>query len=369
MRATRVRLRDFRNYARAEVDLAEGLTVVTGPNGAGKTNLLEAIYFACTARSPRTSNDRELVRRGAPAVRVELELADGLDRHLLEVGFAAGEAKRIRVDGGDVERPASVETRPLVGVFMPERLELVKGAPSTRRAHLDQFAAALWPARGATRTAYGRTLAQRNALLARVRGGATARSALDAWDTELARHGLQLMADRRSAATLLAPPFSVRAAELGLPGAAELEYRPRSAATTEAELVAELAERQDADLERGFTVHGPHRDDLRLALDGTPLRIYGSQGQQRTALLALLFAERDVLGSERPGRGPLMLLDDVMSELDSDRRELLGELLTGGGQAVVTATEADHVPGAGDAAATVVEVVGGEIAGVEVSAA
>src|SRR3954468_11119100 len=120
MRATRVRLRDFRNYERAEVELAEALTVVTGPNGAGKTNLLEAIYFACTARSPRTSNDRELVRRGAPAARVELELQDGPDRHLLEVGFAAGEPKRIRIDGSEVDGPAGAETRPLVGVFMPE---------------------------------------------------------------------------------------------------------------------------------------------------------------------------------------------------------------------------------------------------------
>src|SRR3954454_20652951 len=112
MRATRVRVRDFRNYARAEVDLAEGLTVVTGPNGAGKTNLLEAIYFACTARSPRTSNERELVRRSAAAARVELDLSDGADLHVLEVGFAAGEPKRILVDGSDVDRPGSVNTRP-----------------------------------------------------------------------------------------------------------------------------------------------------------------------------------------------------------------------------------------------------------------
>src|SRR3954470_5300745 len=189
MRATRVRLRDFRNYERAEVDLAEVLTVVTGPNGAGKTNLLEAIYFACTTRSPRTSNDRELVRRGAPAARVELELDDAGDQHLLEVGFAPGDQKRIRLDGADVDRPASVESRPLVGVFMPERLELVKGGPSSRRAHLDQFAAAIRPARAGTRAAYGRALAQRNALLGRVRAGATGMAALDTWDAELARSG------------------------------------------------------------------------------------------------------------------------------------------------------------------------------------
>jgi DNA replication and repair protein RecF len=143
---------------------------------------------------------------------------------------------------------------------------------------------------------------------------------------------------------------------------AELAYRPRSPATSEDELLAELRERRAADLERGFTAHGPHRDDLRLTLDGAHLRVYGSQGQQRTALLALLFAERDVLGEVRPGRGPLMLLDDVMSELDAARRELLGELLAGGGQAVVTATEADHVPGADGPGATVVEVTAGAIA-------
>src|SRR4051812_1456527 len=218
MRATRVRVRDFRNYARAEVDLAESLTVVTGPNGAGKTNLLEAIYFACTARSPRTSNDRELVRRGAPAVRVELELGEDGDRHVLEVGFATGEGKRVRMDGSEVDGPAGAEVRPLVGVFMPERLELVKGPPAARRAHLDRFAAALWPARADTRTSYGRALAQRNALLARARAGAGDQGSLDAWDAELADHGLRLMADRRQAVALLADPFASRAVELGLPG-------------------------------------------------------------------------------------------------------------------------------------------------------
>jgi DNA replication and repair protein RecF len=369
VRATRVRLRDFRNYDAAEVELADSLTVVTGPNGAGKTNLLEAIYFACTARSPRTSNDRELVQRGAPAARVELELTDGDDRHLLEVGFASGEAKRIRVDGSDVDGPAGAEVRPLVGVFMPERLELVKGAPASRRAHLDRFIAALWPARAATRTSYGRALAQRNALLARVRAGAGDPSSLDAWDAELADHGVRLMAERRDAVQRLAAPFEARTAQLGLPGEAELSYRPRSPAGSAEELVAELRERRQADLERGFTAHGPHRDDVRLALDGAALRVYGSQGQQRTALLALLFAERDVLVSERPGRGPLMLLDDVMSELDADRRELLGDLLSGEGQAVLTATEADHVPGADGEDARVVEIRDGAIAGAETAAA
>ena len=357
MHVARVALRDFRNYERADLDLSPGLTVVSGPNGAGKTNLLEAIYFGCTTRSPRTSNERELVRRGSSVARVVLDTVSEEASHVLEVGFSPGDQKRVTIDGNPVEAGAWSAARPLVGVFIPERLTLVKGAPSARRGHLDQVVAALWPSRAETRTAYGRALAQRNALLARARGGAGPAS-LDAWDAELARQGAALMADRREAAERLAPLFAARAKELGLPGEGTLAYRPRSAAHDAEGLAGELAERRGADLERGFTAHGPHRDDVSLALDGQALRSYGSQGQQRTALLALLFAERDLLAEVR-GRPPLMLLDDVMSELDSSRRELLAELLRSGGQAVVTATDADQVPGAHSAAAARVEVDAG----------
>jgi DNA replication and repair protein RecF len=345
VRVTRLQLRDFRNYEAAELGLPPRLTVVAGPNGAGKTNLLEAVYFGCTGRSPRTSNERELVRRGAGAVaRVVVDTRDDEGAHRIEVGFEPGEAKRLRVDGSPVDNLSTVTARPLVSVFMPERLELVKGAPAARRAHLDQLVAALWPARAETRGAYSRALAQRNALLGRIRAGACGPAALDVWDVELARHGVRLMADRGEAVAGLRGPFAELGLRLGLPGAAELRYRPRSDATDEAGLAAELAERRAADVERGFTAHGPHRDELQLELDGVGLRAYGSQGQQRTALLALLFAERALL-AERRARPPLMLLDDVMSELDTERRELLAGLLRSGGQAVVSATEPEHVPG------------------------
>ena len=360
MRVARVTLQDFRNYRRAETELAPGLTVVTGLNGAGKTNLLEAVYFGCTARSPRTSNERELVRRKASAARVAVHTAAEGETHLVEVGLAPGEPKRMRVDGAVVDNLSTTEARPLVGVFMPERLELVKGAPAARRAHLDQVVAALWPGRRETRSAYSRALGQRNALLGRIRAGAAGESALEAWDAELARQGVRLMADRAEVAELLASPFARRARELGLPGTAEARYRPRSAATEAAALATELGERRHADLERGFTAHGPHRDELRLLLDGESLRTYGSQGQQRAALLALLFAERDVLLEQRAAP-PLMLLDDVMSELDADRRELLAEMLRAGGQAVVTTTDPDHVPGADAGDAVLVEVTDGAL--------
>jgi DNA replication and repair protein RecF len=362
VRVTGVTLRDFRNYERAEFELGPRLTVVVGANGAGKTNLLEAIYFGCTGRSPRTSNERELLRRGAKTARVTVaaEAPDG-DRHLLEVGFEPGGQKVIRADGADVDNLSAARDRPLASVFLPDRLELVKGAPSLRRAHLDQVVAALWPARTATRAAYSRALAQRNALLARIRSGAASAGSLGSWDAELASQGAQLMADRAAAVELIAPRFRDRARDLGLPEACLLAYRPRSAAGDAAGLLAELEGRRDADVERGFTAHGPHRDDLSLRHGDEALRTYGSQGQQRTGLLALLFAERDVLAAER-GRPPLMLLDDVMSELDSARRERLAELVAAEGQGLITTTDLDHVPGARDSAIEVLEASSGTLA-------
>jgi DNA replication and repair protein RecF len=235
-----------------------------------------------------------------------------------------------------------------VSVFLPDRLELVKGTPSLRRAHLDQFIAALWPARAATRRSYAQALAQRNALLSRVRSGMGSRDALTAWDKQLARHGIALMSDRAGAVAEVAGPFAQIASELGLEGEPALAYRPRSRAADAEALAGELRERTDSDLERGFTGHGPHRDDVSLTRDGRELRTYGSQGQQRLSLLALLLAERQALTIGRRTT-PIMLLDDVMSELDRDRRQaLVDHLRSSPGQSVVTTTDLDHVPGADD---------------------
>jgi DNA replication and repair protein RecF len=361
MRVERLRVRDFRTYAAADVAVGAGLTVLHGPNGAGKTNLLEALYFGCTSRSCRTTNEREVLRFDAEAARVEVDTrdADG-DRHTLSVGFQPGEPKRLRVDGAPVERLTDSPARPLVSVFLPDRLELVKGAPTGRRAHLDQLVAALWPARSATRAQYSRAMAQRNALLHRIRGGRVGEGALDAWDAELARWGVALRDDRAAAVERVAAAFPALATELGLAGAAELRYRPRSRAASADELADELRERRASDLERGFTQHGPHRDELLLLRDGRELKAFGSQGEQRLALLALLLAERAVLTQER-GAPPLMLLDDVMSELDADRRGMLVARLDDGGQAVVTTTDLGHVPGAGAAGVVRLKVSPGTV--------
>jgi DNA replication and repair protein RecF len=360
MRVVNVQLRDFRTYARAEAHLGEGLTVVHGPNGAGKSNLLEALYFGCAGRSPRTRNERELVSFGAQATRVVVQLTDDTRTHELSVGFEPGQPKRMSADGAPVERLLDVETRPLLSVFVPDRLELLKGAPSVRRSHLDQFVAAVWPARAADRLAYSRVLAQRNALLGGIRAGRASRATISTWDRQLARQAITLREHRADAAALLAEPFAQRASQLGLAGEASLEYRPRSRAADEDELVAELQVRLESDLERGFSTHGPHRDELALLRDGRELRLYGSQGEQRLALLAMLLAERTVLARER-GRTPLMLLDDVMSELDSERRELLAQELSSGGQSVIATTDLGHVPGAGAAGVTRLRVSPGAV--------
>lgn len=361
MRATAVTLRDFRNYERAEAGLGERLTVVAGANGAGKTNLLEAIYFGCTGGSPRTSSEGELIRHGASTTRVTVATEVDGEAHLLEAAFQAGEPKLLRVDGNPVDNLWSSDVRPLVSVFLPDRLELVKGRPGSRRAHLDQVVAALWPARRSIRAGYSRSLAQRNALLTRIRAGAATSTTLASWDAELARHGAELMTARAEAIESLAPLFTERASLLGLPDTARLAYRPRSPSIDADDFEAELRERREADIQRGFTVHGPHRDDFHLLHGDDALRAYGSQGQQRVALLALLFAERDLLAAKR-ARPPLMLLDDVMSELDASRRELLADLLRREGQSVLTTTEPEHVPGYDASGTTVLRVRSGSIA-------
>jgi len=205
-------------------------------------------------------------------------------------------------------------------------------------------------------------LVQRNALLARIRSGVAARESISTWDLQLARHGLALRDARARALTLLAEPFAQRAAQLGLTGQAHLEYRPRTRAADVEALMTELRERLDSDLQRGFSGHGPHRDEVAFLRDGRELRVYGSQGEQRIALLALLLAERALLARERD-RMPLMLLDDVMSELDVERRELLALELSTGGQSVIATTDLSHVPGATGAAVTRLRVSPGLILG------
>jgi DNA replication and repair protein RecF len=221
-------------------------------------------------------------------------------------------------------------------------LALVKGPPAERRAHLDRFVAARWPSRSDLRQRFGQALAQRNALVAQIAASHRSPDQLDVWDATLAEVAAELVASRAEAVAELTETFSQAGEELGLEGGAGIEYAPRAAGSAE-EIREGLAQRREADLRLGRSSWGPHLDELKITLAGRSLRRYGSQGQQRAALLALLFAERDALLEARQ-IAPLLLLDDVMSELDPGRRRRLVERLASGGQTLVTAAAEDSLP-------------------------
>jgi DNA replication and repair protein RecF len=341
---TAVEARPLRSLQETRLELGPGIVSLVGPNGAGKTNLLEALYFALTGRSFRTSDRRELIPFGGTLARAEVGLRDddGIEHRLL-ASVSRGEGRRHLLDGAAADPATAARHRPPVAVFSPDRLALIKGPPGERRAHLDGYVAARWPSRAELRQHYGQALAQRNALLARLAAG-RADGDLDVWDRALADSAEALVAARAEAVAELAPPFAEAARDLGLEGGAGLEYAPRAAGSAE-EIRDGLAARREADLRLGRTSWGPHLDELKIASAGRALRRYGSQGQQRVALLALLFAERAALRAS--GRAlPLLLLDDVMSELDPERRGRLVERLADGGQALITAAAEESVPAA-----------------------
>ena len=343
MLVTAIEARPLRSLERVRVELPPGIVSVVGPNGAGKTNLVEALYFALTGRSFRTSDRRDLIPFGGSLARAEATVRDedGLERRLL-ASVSRTEGRRHLLDGNPADPATIAHSRPPVAVFAPDRLSLVKGPPAERRAHLDGFLAARWPSRGELRKRYGQALAQRNALVARLSAGYGNPADLGVWDAGLASAAAELVEARAEAVAELAGPFAAAAAELGLEGDATLTYAPRAEGSAE-EIRAGLEQRRDADLNLGRSSWGPHLDELKLEVGGRSLRRYGSQGQQRAALLALLFAEREALLQARRVI-PLLLLDDVMSELDPGRRERLVTRLQDGGQALITAADRESLP-------------------------
>lgn len=342
MLVTAIEAKPLRSLDRVRVELPPGIVSVIGPNGTGKTNLIEAIYFALTGRSFRTSDRRDLIPFGGSLARAEATIRDedGVEHKLL-AAVSRSEGRRHLLDGNPADPATLARSRPPVAVFAPDRLTLVKGPPAERRAHLDGFIAARWPVRAELRKRYGQAVAQRNALLSRLNAGYGSPEDLRIWDAGLADAAAPLIEARAEAVAELAPSFAEAAAELGL-DEASLAYAPRAAGSAE-ELRAGLVERRDQDVKMGRSSWGPHLDELKIEAGNRSLRRYGSQGQQRVALLALLFAEREALLRARRVT-PLLLLDDVMSELDPDRRDRLVARIGDGGQVLITAADEESVP-------------------------
>jgi DNA replication and repair protein RecF len=328
--------------------LQPGLVLVVGRNGAGKTNLLEALHVGTQGFSPRTRAEPRLVRFGEPAARVRLEGREGDAPAETEVTIAPGEGKRLLLNGAALASAEELRTRLAALAFVPDRLAIVKGGPAVRRAYFDRMLGRLTPSQAGLPGEYGRALAQRNEALRRVRAGVSDRDALDPWTEQVATLGAELDAVRAGLVAALRPGFAVAADALGLEGAA-LTYEEHGLPLTE------LEARLERDLSRGTTGLGPHLRDVEIRADGRDLRGFGSQGEQRTAVLALVLAEAALL-AERRGSPPLLLLDDVFSELDAGRRRSLLASLPKGGQSLVTATSADALPAGGPAPALVVAV-------------
>jgi len=315
--------------------------LAVGPNGAGKTNLLEALHLGTQGFSPRTRTDAQLVRFGQQAARVELHGTRAGVPLELRVTLRLGEAKKASLNGSPLGAAELLRSQVSTLVFTPDRLAVIKGGPAARRAYFDRVVGRLSPARAALSAEYGAAIAQRNAALRRVAGGFSSEDALAPWTERVAELGGRLVDARTEAVRDLAPTFAERADELGLPDG-RLEYvgRPPTVEALEARLAA--------DLERGVTGLGPHLDDVVVASGARELRAFGSQGEQRLAVLALLLAEAELL-AERGPAPPLLLLDDVLSELDERRRGILAERIrAGGGQTFVTATSEGALPAAPD---------------------
>lgn len=325
--------------------------LVTGANGAGKTNLVEAVHLAVQGFSFRTRADSQLVRAGADAGRVAVSGHRGGVPFSAEATVSIRDPRRLILNGAAVPSAEELRRHLHALVFTPDRLAVVKGGPAARRAYFDRSLGRLLPARATTPADYGHALGQRNAALRRVAGGLSTRDALEPWTAAVAAAGNDLREARSRTLERLAPFFADRAGELGLV-AARLEL-------VGDELSEErLLERLERDIERGSTGLGPHLDEIRILSGERDLRTFGSQGEQRMAVLALVLAEAEAITAD-DGQPPLLLLDDALSELDADRRRRLSERVGAAGQAIITATGAEALP---LAPAQLLEVGGGTVA-------
>jgi DNA replication and repair protein RecF len=374
-------LRDFRSWAHADLELHPGRTVFVAPNGFGKTNLIEALWYSTTLGSHRVGTDQPLIRVGADRAVVSTIVVNEGRECAVDLEIAAGRANKARLNRSPVR-----STREVVGVlravlFAPEDLALVRGDPADRRRYLDELATVRRPAVAAARADYEKVLRQRTALLKSVSGARYradrhdqgALDTLDVWDSRLAEHGAELMAARTDLVNQLAPEVE-KAYQLLAPGsrAASIGYRASvdgmgaetDRTLLEAALLAALAARRDAELERGMCLVGPHRDDLELRLGDQPAKGFASHGESWSIAVALRLAAYELLRAD--GGEPVLLLDDVFAELDAARRLALAAVAESAEQVLVTAAVLEDIPAGWDARRVRIDLQDGDTGRVSV---
>jgi DNA replication and repair protein RecF len=363
MQVERIELTGFRNYGNLDIRVYPGVNVFYGDNAQGKTNILESIYMCACARSHRTSKDTDIIRHQSDFYSIKLTYMNQVQQEEIVVSFQEadpGNPERARAlrtvmhNGSRLPRVADMMGLFHAVIFAPEDLMLVKEGPASRRRYLDLLLSQIRPAYFSDLQTFTRVLSQRNALLKRIRetrADACSDKELEVWDESMADAGARLILARQGVAARVADVASQEHARISSDTERLLVRYRTVTGIKEGDGLHEIAEkyrqrlRQTTrdDAEKGMTAQGPHRDDLDLGLDGEGLRPFASQGQQRSAVLALKLAELQVL-QEETGEPPVLLLDDVMSELDARRRNALVEGM-GASQVFVTCTDAAHVGG------------------------
>ena len=350
MKVDWVALTDYRSYPGLEWRPEPGVNLLLGPNGAGKTNLLEAIAFLASLRSFRSVPDTGLISDEADVAVIRAGISSGDREQLIEVELPRSGARRTQVNKTRLQRTADLLGVLRVIAFLPEDLDVVKRGPANRRDLLDLVAVQLWPAAHVDQTEFERALRQRNAFL---KAGERDDATLSVWDARLAQSGGRVMARRLRVMELVSPLLDVAYADIaGSAERASIDYHTswgellapdHSAPDLTAMVQTSLEQSRRVDYERRFTSVGPHRDEPTLLIDRADARTHGSQGEQRTMALAIKLAAHRAV-AEMIGEPPVLLLDDVFSELDPERARALAKALPPGAQTLITSAHPEDVP-------------------------
>lgn len=350
MRVDWISLADYRSYNSLEWRPDPGVNLLIGKNGAGKTNALEAIGYLSTLKSFRSVPDQDLIADAADSAVIRSEVVTSDRDRLIEIELNRSGPRRTQVDKNRLRRTADMLGVVRVITFLPDDLDLVKRGPSQRRDLVDSIAVQLWPAAHLDQTEFDRALRQRNAFL---KSGDRDPTTLSVWDSRLAQSGGRVLARRAQVIETIAPLLEKAYGEISMGGSvAALEYRlswdsdalgVRSAGDYSQDLSRALEESRSSDYERRLTTVGPHRDEPGFMLDGTETRTHGSQGEQRSMSLAVKLAAHRAV-AEAVGEPPILLLDDVFSELDAERSEALAGALPHDTQTLITSARPEDVP-------------------------
>jgi DNA replication and repair protein RecF len=350
MRVDWVDLRDFRSYDTLDWEPDPGVNLLVGANGSGKTNLLEAIAYLATLKSFRSAPDTALVGDGSEFAVVRAGVSGAGREHLVEIELPAKGPRRTQLDKSRLGRTADLLGVLRVIAFLPDDLDMVKRGPAYRRDLLDDVAVQLWVAAHTEQAELDRAIRQRNAFL---KSGARDDMTLSVWDARLAQSGGRVMARRAKVIDTLGPHLATAYEDIAAgAGRASIEYATAwggdlSSGAGAAELTTAIQEALErsrrADYERRLTTVGPHRDEPIFLLDGHDSRVHGSQGEQRTMALAVKLAAHRAV-AEMTGEPPVLLLDDVFSELDSERSASLAKTLPPETQTMITSARPEDVP-------------------------